>query len=76
MIVEVNENSHVGYYPTCEENRLGEIWWDVYHRQIVFTWFNTDKYKDNDDSIVSLPWRFSKLGLCTIKSLNGRLYGK
>ncbi len=26
VIVEVDEHSHVGYDPTCEEKRLGEIW--------------------------------------------------
>ncbi len=29
VIVEVDEHSHVGYDPTCEEKRLGEIWGDV-----------------------------------------------
>ncbi|MCP4270094.1 MAG: hypothetical protein GY777_31720, partial [Candidatus Brocadiaceae bacterium] len=48
VIVEVDENSHVGYDPTCEEKRLGEIWEDVFHRKIVFIRFNTDGYKNED----------------------------
>ncbi|MCP4318495.1 MAG: hypothetical protein GY789_21370 [Hyphomicrobiales bacterium] len=67
MIVEVDEHSHVGYDHTCEEKRLGEIWGDVYHRQIVFIRFNTDEYKDEDGNNVPSPWELNKLGLCTLK---------
>ncbi len=66
VIVEVDEHSHVGYDPTCEEKRLGEIWGDVYHRQIVFVRFNTDGYKDDDGNNVPSPWAANHYG-CTIR---------
>ncbi|MCP4255821.1 MAG: hypothetical protein GY775_20960, partial [Candidatus Scalindua sp.] len=66
VIVEVDENSHVGYDPTCEEKRLREIWGDVFHRKIVFVRFNTDGYKNEDGNNVPSPWRMNKLG-CTIR---------
>ncbi len=67
VIVEVDENSHDGYDPTCEEKHLGEIWGDVYHRKIVFVRFNTDEYKDEDGNNVPSPWGLNKFGLCTLR---------
>ncbi len=55
LIVEVDENSHDVYGPTCEEKRMGEIWNDVGHRPLVFVRFNPDKYKDEDGKVPS-PW--------------------
>ncbi len=63
VIVEVDENSHDGYDPTCEEKRLGEIWGDMDHRKIVFVRFNTNKYKGEDGNNVPSPWRTNKLGV-------------
>ncbi len=56
LIIEVDENSHDMYDPTCEEKRMGEIWNDVGHRPIVFFRFNPDKYKDKDGNNVPSPW--------------------
>ncbi len=67
VIVEVDEHSHVGYDPICEEKRLGEIWGDVNHRKIVFVRFNTDEYKDEDGNNVPSSWELTKLGLCTVR---------
>ncbi len=66
VIVEVDEHSHVGYDPTCEQKRLGEIWGNVFHRKIVFIRFNTDGYKDEDGNNVPSPWGLSKHALCII----------
>ncbi len=52
LIVEVDENSHDMYDPTCDEKRMGEIWNDVSHRPIVFVRFNPDKYEDKDGNNV------------------------
>ncbi len=67
VIVEVDENTHVGYDTTCEEKRLGEIWGDIYHRKIVFVRFNTDEYKDEDGNSVPSPWGLNIFGLCTLR---------
>ncbi|MCP4269188.1 MAG: hypothetical protein GY777_27075 [Candidatus Brocadiaceae bacterium] len=67
MIVEVDENSHDMYDPTCEEKRMGEIWRDVFHRKIVFVRFNTDGYKDEDGNNVPSPWGHNNSGLCNFK---------
>ncbi len=64
VIVEVDEHSHVGYDPTCEEKRLGEIWGDVYHRKIIFVRFNTDEVGNN---VPSPPWGYNNDGLCNLK---------
>ncbi len=66
VIIEVDENSHDGYDPTCEEKRLGEIWGDIYHHKIVFVQFNTDKYKGEDGNNVPSPWRPNKFGVFTV----------
>ncbi len=66
MIVEVDENSHDVYDPTCEEKRMGEIWGDVEHRKIVFVRFNSDKYKGEDGNNVPSPWRTNKFGVFTV----------
>ncbi len=55
VIVEVNENSHDVYDPTCEEKRMGEIWNDVGHAPLVFFRFNPDKYKDEHGNNVPSP---------------------
>ncbi len=46
VIVEIDENSHGAYNPTCEEKRMGEIWEDLGHRSLVFVQFTPDRYKD------------------------------
>ncbi len=53
--------------PTCEEKHLGEIWGDVYHRQIVFIRFNTDEYKDGDGNNVPSPWGVNGLGVLVVR---------
>ncbi len=67
VVVEVDENSHDVYDPTCEEKRLGEIWGNVYHRKIVFVRFNTDKYKGEDGNNVPSPWTTNKCGAFTVR---------
>ncbi|MCP4269639.1 MAG: hypothetical protein GY777_29385 [Candidatus Brocadiaceae bacterium] len=67
MIVEVDESSHVGYNPTCEEMRLREIWGDVHHRKIVFIRFNTDEYKNEDGNNVPSPWGVNGHGVLTVR---------
>ncbi len=56
VIVEVGENSHDVYDPTCEEKRMGEIWNDVGHAPLVFARFNPDKYKDEYGNNVPSQW--------------------
>ncbi len=55
LIVEVDENSHGVYDPTCEEKRMGEFWNNVGHAPLVFVRFNPDKYKDEHGSNVPSP---------------------
>ncbi len=70
VIVEVDEHSHIGYDPICEEKRLGKIFRDVYHRKIVFFRFNTDEYKDEDGNNILSPWGYNTL---TLTSAGSRL---
>ncbi len=56
VIVEVDENSHGAYDPTCEEKRMGEIWNNLRHGPLVFVRFNPDKYKDEDGNNAPSPW--------------------
>ncbi|MCP4254876.1 MAG: hypothetical protein GY775_16020 [Candidatus Scalindua sp.] len=56
LIVEVDENSHDVYDPTCEEKRMEEIWNNVGHAPLVFVRLNPDKYKDEHGNNVTSPW--------------------
>ncbi len=64
--VEVDENNHGGYNPTCEEKCMGEIWGGVDHCKIVFVRFNSDKNKGEDGKVVLSPWRVNKYGAFTV----------
>ncbi len=67
MIVLIDFNNHDGYNPTCEEERMEEIWGeDVDHRKIVFVRFNSDKYKGEDGKVVLSPWKVNKYGVFTV----------
>ncbi len=63
MIVEVDENRHDVYDPTCEKRRLG----GVYHRQIVFFRFNADEYKNEDGNNVPTPWGVNGHSVLTVR---------
>ncbi len=57
IIIEVDENQHIGYDCTCENRRLMEISQDVNHRPTVFIRFNPDKYYDKNNN--KIPSCFS-----------------
>ncbi|MCP4268909.1 MAG: hypothetical protein GY777_25605 [Candidatus Brocadiaceae bacterium] len=63
MITEINEHSHVGSAPSCEEKCLG----DIYHSKIGFIRFNTDEYKDEDGNNVPSPWGVNGHGVLTVR---------
>lgn len=44
VIIEVDENQHIGYDCSCENKRIMELSKDVDHRPIVFIRFNPDDY--------------------------------
>ena len=48
IIVEVDEDQHLGYDSTCENKRIVELYQDLGYRNIIYIRFNPDKYKDEN----------------------------
>jgi EsV-1-7 cysteine-rich motif len=46
IIVEIDENQHYTYDPSCENRRMRELHQDVDNYPLVFLRFNPDKYDD------------------------------
>ena len=66
IIIEVDENQHMGYDCSCENKRLMELSQDLGHRPIVFIRFNPDEY-ENDGKNISSCWGNDKKGICVVK---------
>ena len=66
IILEVDENKHIGYDCSCEDKRLMEISKDLQHRPIVFIRFNPDAYTTQDGILVKSCWKLNKLGVMQI----------
>jgi len=66
IIIEVDENQHIGYDCSCENRRIMELSQDLGHRPIVFIRFNPDDYVKNEKSIGSC-WGQDKKGICVVK---------
>jgi hypothetical protein len=66
IIIEVDENQHMGYDCSCENKRLMELSQDLGHRPIVFIRFNPDEYDDSEKNISSC-WGNDKKGICVVK---------
>ena len=50
IIVEVDEDQHLGYDSICENKRIVELYQDLGYRNIVYIRFNPDKYKVKDEN--------------------------
>jgi hypothetical protein len=68
LIVEIDENQHIGYTVTCENRRLCELYQDFNHLPIVFIRFNPDAYILNGKKITSC-FGYDKNGICKIKKI-------
>ena len=66
LIVEIDENQHIGYDCSCENRRLMELSQDLGHRPIIFIRFNPDNYEINGENITSC-WGQDKKGICVVK---------
>jgi hypothetical protein len=66
IIIEIDENQHVGYDCSCENKRVMELSRDVGHRSIIFIRFNPDEYKKNGIKKSSC-WGLNKQGICNVK---------
>ena len=53
LIIEVDENQHIGYDCYCETKRINDLSQDVGHRPIIFIRFNPDDYKDKNNNNVT-----------------------
>ena len=65
IIMEVDENKHIGYECSCENKRLMQLSQDLHHRPIVFIRFNPDSYEGADGKRVTSCWKLSK-GVCVV----------
>jgi hypothetical protein len=72
IIVEIDENQHVGYNCSCENKRLMEISQDVGHRNIVFIRFNPDEYIDKTGIKIKSCWTISKTGISNVNKNNNK----
>ena len=66
LIIEIDENQHLGYDTSCEHRRIMEISRDSSHRPIVFIRFNPDNYNIRGKNITSC-WGPNGNGICTVK---------
>ena len=66
IIIEVDENQHIGYDCSCENKRLMLLSQDVGHRPIIFIRFNPDEYLTKDNKITSC-WGINRYGICIVK---------
>lgn len=64
IVVEIDENSHVGYDSTCENRRMMEIFQDLGSRPVVIIRLNPDGYIENGKKIHSV---FTKTTAGTLK---------
>jgi hypothetical protein len=67
VIVEVDENKHVGYNPMCDHRRVMELSQDFAHRPVVFIRFNPDAYVREDGIRVPSCWAHLQTGVMTLK---------
>jgi len=66
IIVEVDENRHIGYDCSCQDKRLMELSQDLQHRPIVFIRFNPDAYTNQEGVLIKSCWKLNKLGIIQI----------
>jgi len=66
IIIEVDENQHIGYDCSCENKRIMELSQDLGHRPIILIRFNPDDYV-KDGKIISSCWGQDKKGICVVK---------
>ena len=61
LVIEIDENQHVAYNPTCENRRLMELWQDAGgNRPIVVIRFNPDAYQAADGMRVTSCWSYTE----------------
>jgi hypothetical protein len=53
IIIECDENRHLGYDEICDNKRTMEIFQDLGNRPIIFIRFNPDKYIEDGETIPS-----------------------
>lgn len=65
LIIDIDENQHIGYDCSCENKRIMELSQDVKHKDMIFIRFNPDGYKTKTKLIKSC-WTISKTGMCVL----------
>jgi len=68
IIVEIDENQHVGYESLCENKRIMEISKDLNHRPVIFIRFNPDDYKNRNGEYINSCWKINSRGICVIRN--------
>jgi hypothetical protein len=66
IIVEIDENQHLGYECICENKRIMEISRDLSHRPVIFIRFNPDDYINIHGEHVKSCWKINSKGICVI----------
>jgi len=71
IIIEIDENQHIGYDCSCENKRIMELSQDIGHRPIIFIRFNPDEYYNEKEKITSC-WGTNKNGICVVKKTKNK----
>jgi hypothetical protein len=67
LIVEIDEDQHQTYDPSCENRRTMELSTDIGHRPLVIVRFNPDAYTKANGERVTSCFGQNKLGHLTIR---------
>lgn len=62
VIVEIDEDQHIGYNVTCENFRMTQLYRDVAYRPIIFVRLNPDGYKNEDGKKINSAFMITKTG--------------
>jgi hypothetical protein len=66
IIIEIDENKHIGYDSACQIKRLNELSLDLQCRPIVFIRFNPDAYINQEGKQIKSCWKLNKTGITQI----------
>ena len=70
IIIEIDENQHIGYQEICENKRIMQLSLDLNHRPIIFIHFNPDEYLKDGYKVDSCWTKTKYKGLIKIKNEN------
>jgi len=68
VIIECDENQHIGYNISCDERRIMELSRDIGHKPLTFIRINPDGYTDDRGIRTPSPWIRNKNGILILNA--------